>query len=325
MASPSPTNSSVSLPAGTEKAFRWPPARAALGWLTLAGVLAWSYWEPMLMLAGRWWREPDYLHGFLVPVFAGYLLYARRERFAPQAIRGSWWGVMLFAMAGAMRWAAAYYYVALLEPLSLLPCLAGVALFVGGWRTLRWTGPSIAFLVFMVPLPGFVAGALSHPLQRIGTIVSTYLLQTLSVPCVAQGNVIVLNEVQLGVVEACSGLRMMWLFLAVCTGAAIYGQRPLLDRVVIVLSAAPIALLANVFRITFTGLLHEFASHSLAEQLYHDFAGWLMMPVAVLLLWAEIGLLARLLLPPIPDGPMSMNVGQASRAAATKARRRRCQ
>ena len=200
-----------------------------------------------------------------------------------------------------MRWVSAYYYFALVDPLSIVPLAAGIVLFVGDWRALRWAAPAIALLVFMVPLPGFVAGLLSHPLQRIGTIAGTYTLQTIGFGATAQGNVIRLGEVEMGVVEACSGLRMMMLFFAVCFAAAFLVKRPPLDRTVLILSAAPVALLANVLRIVATGVLHETVSHEAADVLFHDLAGWFMMPLAVVLLWGEMKLLDCLLLPPQPD------------------------
>ena len=273
----------------------------ALSGAVLVVVFAWTYWRPIGVLVHRWWNDADYSYGFLVPLAAGAILWVRRDMLASFTPRGSLWGLPLIALAGAMRWVSAYYYFALVDPLSIVPLLAGIVLFVGGWRALRWAAPAVALLVFMVPLPGFVAGLLSHPLQRIGTIAATYTLQTIGFGATAQGNVIRLGEVELGVVEACSGLRMMMMFFAVCFAAAFLVKRPPLDRAVLILSAAPVALLANVLRIVATGVLHETVSHEAADFLFHDLAGWFMMPLAVILLWGEMKLLDCLLIPPQPD------------------------
>jgi len=146
-----------------------------------------------------------------------------------------------------------------------------------------------------VPLPGLLAGRLSHPLQRIGTIASTYLIQTLGIPAAAQGNVILLENAELGIVEACSGLKMMMLFAVVCVGAAFLLRRSLATKCVVVLSAMPIAIAANVLRITITAVLHQMGEPRTAETFYHDLAGWFMMPLAVLILWGLVGLMARLI------------------------------
>ena len=100
---------------------------------------------------------------------------------------GSLWGLLLIAVAGSMRMASSYYYYDLLDPASLVPCLAGLTLFVGGWKALRWAWPSIVFLVFMIPLPGFLATVMGGPLQRLATVASTFMIQTLGISAVADG------------------------------------------------------------------------------------------------------------------------------------------
>jgi len=271
------------------------------GWVLLIGAIAWSYSTPMALLVRVWWTDPDYVHGFLVPVFALVLLWTRREMMESFTPQGSWWGLAFLALSATMRWGSAYFYFRLIDPLSLVPCIAGIVLLVAGWRALRWAGPSILFLAFMVPAPGVVAGLLRHPLQRIGTITSTYVLQTLGMPAIAQGNVILLTEGELGIAEACSGLRMMMLFFAVCVGAVFLMKIALWKKVLVVLSAVPIALAANVIRITVTGILYETASQELADAVYHDLAGWFMMPVAVVFLWIEMAVFSRLFVAPVDE------------------------
>jgi exosortase len=143
----------------------------------------------------------------------------------------------------------------------------------------------------MIPLPGFVANLMGGPLQRLATIGSTYVIQTLGISAVAEGNVISLSDSTIGVAEVCNGLRNMMLFLAVCVGLVFISERTVIEKVIIVLSAAVIALLANIVRIAATAVLHETVSHHAATTLYHDLAGWFMMPLAVVFLWLELAYL----------------------------------
>jgi exosortase len=251
-------------------------------------------------MAQRWGHDPRYSHGYLVPAFAIFLLWTRREVLFARPCEPSWWGLLLIALGVALKFAGAYYYVEWFESISLLLSLAGLAVAAGGWHALRWSAPAIAFLFFMVPLPYRAELALGAPLQRIATLASTYGLQTLGLPAVAEGNIILMNQARIGVVEACNGLGMLFMFFAFAIGAVLVINRPLEDKVVIVLSAAPIALLANIGRITLTGLLHETVGGKVANAVYHDLAGWLMMPFALAVLWVEIQILSRLL---IEDGP----------------------
>lgn len=266
------------------------PSRLVAG-AAVAAVLGWAYGASLMNLVGRWWNEPDYVYGFLVIPFAVTLLWLRAAQM-PKTARGSLWGLPFLGLAAGMRFASAYFQYTLIDPLSLVPCLAGITVLTLGWDGLRWAWPSIVYLVFMVPLPGFLASLLSQPLQLIGASTSTYLLQTFGIPAVARGTVIALSQSDLGVEEACSGLRMLMLFLAVCTAAALVMHRDPWQRVVLVLSSVPIAVIANVLRITITGILYETSGAEWAEIVFHDLAGWLMMPLAVILSWLEMALLS---------------------------------
>jgi exosortase len=249
--------------------------------LALGGLLAWVYWPTLGLLAEVWRADPQYSHGFLVPAFAAYLLWARRDRAGFAGWRTSWWGVGWIAAAGLLHLAGAYLAFDWLDAMALLPCLAGLAVLLGGRPALAWSWPAIGFLAFMVPLPYRVAHSLSGPLQRIATDLSGYTMQMLGLPALVEGNTILLNGTRLAVVEACSGLSMLIVFAALSTAAAVVVRRPLLDRIILLCSAIPIAILANVVRITATGVAVCLAGPRLADVLYHDLAGWLMMPLAI--------------------------------------------
>lgn len=289
-----------------------PPRLIASG-LVLVLAVAWSYQSLLKWLVVEtWWSQPDYLYGFLVLPFALVLLWARRDLVDGVGTPSVAWALVCFAIAAAMKWAGGYYLIRHLDGLSLVPSLCGIALLLGGWKALRWAWPSIVFLLFMLPLPGFAAIAFSRVLQRIGTIASTYFIQTIGIPAVSQGNVISLENTQIGVVDACSGLRMIMLFAAVCTGAAFLSRRGPVFRIALIVSAIPIAIVANIARITVTAVLYRFASAELANIVFHDLAGFFMMPLAVVLLWMETEFLSRLLLES-PQGPVML--GTPAKAA----------
>ncbi len=285
--------------------------RSGLTLMVLVAGLLWSYWPVLAAMAQRWETDSRYAHGYLVPAFALALLWIRRDRLAVAECRTSLWGLGLILMGAAIRLAGTLGYIDWLDAISLLPTLAGIVLLLGGPGALRWAWPSVAFLGFMVPLPFRIEMALGWPLQRLATEVSTYALQTCGVAAIGEGNVITLESGQIGVVEACSGLSMLILFFAIATGVALVVRRPLLDRVLIVASAIPIALIANITRITVTGLLQEAFGAHLAHLVFHDLAGYLMMPLALVLLWLELVILARLLIE-VPETSGRAPVGLAA-------------
>ncbi len=142
----------------------------------------------------RTWKQEDYQHGFFVPLFSLFLLWFRRDMIPQSLGRGSLWGLPFFGLWALMRGAAIYYNYGTLPELSMLPFFVGVALFAGGWQGLRWAWPAILFLVFMLPLPGAVQDFSREQLQLLATKSSEYVIQTLGIPAIAEGNVIQLSE-----------------------------------------------------------------------------------------------------------------------------------
>jgi exosortase len=257
--------------------------------------LAWAFAYTLDDLYRTWGNNPQYSHGYLVPVFAAFLLWTRRERLDRAKLNPSWLGLLVLAGGLAMRLCGGYYGYIWLEQFSLIPCIAGLTVTLGGRAAWRWAWPAVLFLCFMVPLPYRIATAMPGPLQRLATVCSTFVMQTCGLPALAEGNVILLNDVEIGVVEACSGLRMLVVFFALATAVAMVARRPLLDRIVVLVSAIPIALVANIARITATGVLHEFTNSATANAFFHDVAGWFMMPLALVILAIELKVMAALL------------------------------
>jgi exosortase len=285
-----------------------------------AAALLWSVWPSLGKMAECWSSDPRYSHGFLVPLFAVYLLWLRRDMVVPATPRAVWWGVLAVAAGAALRFAGDRFYLPWVEQVTLLPWLAGTCLILGGWGALKWAAPAIAFLVFMIPLPYRVEHAVGYPLQRVATLASGYALQTLGLPAVAEGNVILLNDSRIGVVEACNGLGMLFMFFAISFAWAMVVRRSLLEKCLIVLSAIPTALAANVARITLTGLMHEVAGSRVADVVYHDLAGWLMMPMALAALWAELWLLSKLIVEREAEVPVVVGLGSFNSPARPRPR-----
>src|SRR5262249_23606290 len=158
---------------------------------------------------------------------SAWLLWQRRDmiRSARQPAPARLLGIGLLLLSVLIRLFAFYFGFTLVEPIALIVCIAAVTALIGGLPALRYAWPSIVFLLFMIPLPGALAGRLSGPLQHVATASSTYVLQTLGVPAIATGNVICLTHGRIGVAEACNGLGMMMIFGAVTTAVVFLVDR----------------------------------------------------------------------------------------------------
>lgn len=288
----------------------WRPRPAVLvAGLSLIAILSWTYHGLIFSLIRTWWIEPDYGHGFFVPMFAIALLWLRREMIQPPPKRGSWWGIAILLIWALMRWATIYLNYPAIDRLSLIVCATGFTMLLGGPQALRWAWQSIVFLVFMLPLPAFCDEMLSQPLRRVATQVSVFVIQ-IFVPATADlgSNVIQLDRLAtpIEVADACSGLRMLMLFFAISVGAAMLLRRELWEKVIIVIGAVPIAIIANVIRVTSIGLFYHFDLGETINDVFHKGAGLAMMPIALLLLWGELTLLSKLFIDAAPEGPVSL-------------------
>jgi exosortase len=206
-------------------------------------------------------------------------------------------GVVLAAALG-LRWLAGGLMFHQLDCAALLLSLAGLTVAAGGVPLLRGAAPAVLFLVFMVPLPYDVERNVGGPLKEVATFSSTYLLQTLGHPAVAEGHVILIDEVRLGVVDACSGLKMLMTFAAFAVGAVLLVDRTRFEKLMILLGIVPIAVAANVLRITATGVAHTLTHDKGTLDFVHDLHGWLMMPAGLALLGLQLWCLGRLVVRP---------------------------
>jgi exosortase/archaeosortase family protein len=93
---------------------------------------------------------------------------------------------------------------------------------------------------------------------------------------------------------------MLVAFFSLSTAMAIVIDRPWVDRLVVFLSAVPIAVVMNLVRVSATGFAHVTLGSQVANGVFHDVAGWLMMPAALLALWLELKLYDRLFVPVPP-------------------------
>ncbi len=265
--------------------------------VALLGVaVLYAYWTTLAKIVWRWSEDPQYSHGYLVPVFALYLLWLRRDRLRHAPRNANWLGLGLLGVSIALRLTGTHFHFEYFDQVSLLPAIAGLFFLAGSWTAFFWSVPAVLFLAFMIPLPHSVSLALSAPMQTFATTVSTFALQVVGKPAIAEGNVIHLNDIPLGIVEACSGLRMLVVFFALSTAVALLIRKPLWEKLLIAGSAIPIALASNVLRITVTGLFYDAFGNHFGGDFFHDLFGWLMMPIGLMFLGLELWLLKHLLI-----------------------------
>jgi exosortase len=254
----------------------------------LLAVLGFVFRNLLAGCISRWTTEPQYSHGFIIPLMALGLGWVRRNKMLPGDARSHISGLVLVAIGASCHLLATYFYIEAIDAAGFLISLTGLVLLVWGKRFFRGVWPAVLFTGFMLPLPFQMERMLSDPLQVLGASESAWFIQAFGIPAIAQGNTILMGETRLGVAEACSGLRMLMVFIAISAATVIISDRSRWEKLLILLSAIPIALISNIIRIVATALAYQYASHETADLIFHDLSGWLMMPLAMLLLFIEL-------------------------------------
>ncbi len=245
-------------------------------------------------LVADWWNDPDYSHGFLVPILTAYFVWEKRQNLV-RAIPHPHWGGLCILLLGLMVFFLGHLGAELfLMRSSMIIVIVGLVVYILGWLYLRLLAFPIAFLLFMIPLPAIFLNLITFPLQLLAARMSTFSLQLVNMPVYREGNIIFLPHITLEIIEACSGLRSLMSLMALSVVFACITQRQTWKRLVLVASSIPIALVANAFRIWGTGILAHFFGPEVADGFYHAFAGWSVFVVAFGLLLIQGVVLSRL-------------------------------
>jgi exosortase len=253
--------------------------------LVFIAVLGWLYASVLRHLVGQWAHDPNYSHGFFVPLFSLFVLWSERDQLRKLAVQPSTSGLLVLALGLAVLAAGTLGAELFLSRVSLLLTIAGLVVVSYGWNHMRAIFFPWVFLLFMVPVPAIVLNQITFPLQLLASKAAAVTLPWMGVPVLREGNVIQLPAMALEVAEACSGIRSL---MSLATLAIIYGylMEPRTSvRVILALASVPIAVLANSLRIIGTGLLVQYWDPDKAQGFFHTFSGWLIFVVSLIMLF----------------------------------------
>lgn len=249
--------------------------------VALLVVLVASYGPVVIELVRDWIRDPNYHHGFLIPVISGYLLWQRRREWAEDPARPSGWGLVGIVVAAAMLILGSAGAEVFTQRLSLLLLLGSLVLFLHGWRRLRRVAFPLAFLLFAIPLPYLLYFGLTAPMQSLAAKFAILGLKAIGVPLVAQGNVIHLANGSLEVAEACSGIRSLYAFLALGALVAQSTSVPFWGRLLIFLATIPLSVIGNAVRVWASGVGTCMVGPEVTRGTVHELFGLLVFAVSL--------------------------------------------
>lgn len=253
-----------------------------IGWVAL--VLALSFLPMLERLGQQLMNDDDMGHGFFVPIVSLYIAWMRKEEILALDLKRSYLGLAV------MLWGAIQFILGtiaaelFLTRTSIIFTLTGIVIFIGGSKLLRILAFPLFLLVFMVPLPAVIYNKITFPLQLFASGVAEVGLLTIGIPVLRDGNILELSDGhRLSVVEACSGIRSLLTltFLSLVYGFFFESRNWL--RAVLLFSTIPIAIAANAFRVTLTGVINEY-KREWAEGFFHSAEGWVIFMFALSML-----------------------------------------
>ncbi len=265
----------------------WTWAKIAI----LGGLIIWINQEQFVrQMFAKWRDDVNWSHGFLIPLFSIYLIYVRYDEIRSAVRKVCWWGLIPVVLSGLLQ----VYGYKMQNPwscqLSMLFLVASLVLFLGGREIFKLFWLPILFLAFAMPIPGSIYNVFAFKLQNIAAAGSTGILEFFGTDMMRNGSTLYVktingNEYPLTVEEACSGMRLLMAFLALSVAMAYMADRPVWQRVVLVLLGVPVAIASNILRVTFTCLMFVIDKRQFGEDAMHEFTGMLTLIPAALLLW----------------------------------------
>jgi exosortase len=270
------------------------------GSLVLIAFL-WSYWPGLVGLWNTWQRSDEYSSGLLVPFLAIYILWSRRNDIAQSLIRPSMWGIAAFAAAQGIRLFGLFFMYGSAENLSIVLSIAALVLLLCGRQIFIKAATVLLFLCLMLPWPNRIQAAVTLPLQRWATSSAVFCLEMIGYEVVQEGNIIHIGQANVAVAEACNGLRMITAFFVISGLVVLLVRRAWWEKLIILASSLPIALLCNTTRLAITAIAFTVLSGENWEKIFHDFGGYAMMPLAIAVIVAELWLLAKLTTLPVKE------------------------
>jgi exosortase len=254
----------------------------------IAGAMFLLFRSEIMGMVRTWNADSSWSHGFLIPLFSLYFVSQRKVDILNAKASPSYLGfVSLICCVAAYIYTVKWLGFGYPRQLMVVPTALAVMLFLGGWRLLTYTWLPISYMVFAIPLPGSLYDQITIPMRNLASRVGGLVLNMVpGLEATARGTIIdvvyhgkTLNP-PLDVAEACSGMRLLMAFFALGVAMAYLHERPWWQRVVLLLSTVPIAILCNIVRVTVTGLIYVLGDPQYAQGFYHDMLGLAMLPLA---------------------------------------------
>ena len=263
----------------------WGVVRRYWQLLFVSAVLLMLFLAVITGLFVNWYEDPDYSHGFFVPLLSTYMIWRKRDELLSLSARPSRHGLFIVGGSLGLLFLGSLGAELFLTRIAFLGTIAGLIVYFLGWPMLRAVSFPMGFLLLMIPLPVLVYNEIVFPLQSLASSFATRVLETVNLfPVLKEGNVLVLPNNRIEVVEACSGIRSLMSLITLAVAYGYFVERNRYLRIALVLLVLPLAVVSNGFRVVGKAVLTYYWGPKAAEGFLHSFSGWVIFIVATCLL-----------------------------------------
>ncbi len=232
------------------------------------------------------WSTSEHGHGPIVLTVCLWLIYKRWQEARPTMIvsRDAGWAWPVLALGALLYLGGSILDVVYAEVGSVIPMIIGVLLLTDGRAAVKALAFPLSFMVFMIPLPGFIVEPVGQAMKQVVSMAAEHILFAAGYPISRAGVILQIGQYQLLVADACAGMRTLFMLEALgILYLNLVRHGSWFRNITLALLIVPISFTANIIRVIALTLITYYLGDEAGQGFLHGFAGMVLFISALAL------------------------------------------